>query len=308
MVRAATPWQTAWTEELQATASFDDFDLLVDRLTQELSAETAARRSLNQENAPPAHRTSAPNLNTTTRGARSRDTRHRYDPAAASGIQKLYRANRSKAMREILDGPSPYCTNPSEHLYSYFKDVFNGIAQNDAQCPECLCPLPRVDAAGVLETDFTPKEAISHDLLEKGYKQDMQQCHAKIKELRQAYQKAREANHHSVPALKTCCFYKELDAILGSNPASTATSPVDTSVGLEAVDLTPRTKSWMRRSIWRMMWSTQQGCLVAQQVRNCFPHQRGLASPSSLSLTRIMQERRALVSDLLELMLLGYMR
>ncbi|CAM2120206.1 unnamed protein product [Caretta caretta] len=29
MVRAATPWQTAWTEELQAAATFDDFDLLV---------------------------------------------------------------------------------------------------------------------------------------------------------------------------------------------------------------------------------------------------------------------------------------
>ncbi|CAM2100506.1 unnamed protein product [Caretta caretta] len=33
MVRAATPWQTAWTEELQVAASFDDFGLLVDRLT-----------------------------------------------------------------------------------------------------------------------------------------------------------------------------------------------------------------------------------------------------------------------------------
>ncbi|XP_043364418.1 uncharacterized protein LOC122458830 [Dermochelys coriacea] len=138
-------------------------------------------------------------------------------------------------------------------------------------------------------------QAISHGLLEKGYKQDMQQCHAKIKELRQAYQKAREANHHSGPALKTCCFYKELDAILRSNPTCTATSPVNTSAALEAVDLTPRTKSWMRRSIWRMMWSTQQGCLVVQQVRNCFPHQRGLASPNSPSLTRIMQERRVLM-------------
>ncbi|EMP32870.1 hypothetical protein UY3_10007 [Chelonia mydas] len=33
MVRAATLWQIAWTEELQAAASFDDFNLLVDRLT-----------------------------------------------------------------------------------------------------------------------------------------------------------------------------------------------------------------------------------------------------------------------------------
>ncbi|CAM2106925.1 unnamed protein product [Caretta caretta] len=55
MVKAATQWQTAWTEELQVAASFDDFNLLVDRLTQELSAEIAPRRSSNQENAPPAH-------------------------------------------------------------------------------------------------------------------------------------------------------------------------------------------------------------------------------------------------------------
>ncbi|CAM5123097.1 unnamed protein product [Natator depressus] len=64
-------------------------------------------------------------------------------------------------MREILDGPSPYCTIPSERLYSYFKDVFDRTAQNDVQCPECLCPLPRVDEAGVLETDYTPKEVMA---------------------------------------------------------------------------------------------------------------------------------------------------
>ncbi|CAM4697877.1 unnamed protein product, partial [Caretta caretta] len=161
MVRAATPWQTAWTKELQAAASFDDFDLLLDRLTQEMSAETTRRRSSNQENAPPARRTPAPNQNTTTRGARSRDASSRYDPAAASRIQKLYRANRSKAVREILDGPSPYCTIPSEHLYSYFKDVFDHTAQNDAQRPECLCPLPLVDEPGAMETDFTPREVMA---------------------------------------------------------------------------------------------------------------------------------------------------
>ncbi|CAM4585880.1 unnamed protein product [Lepidochelys kempii] len=159
--RAATPWQTAWTAELRATASFDDFDLLVDRLTQELSAETAPRRRPTQENAPPAHRPPAPNPNTTARGTRRRGANCRYDPAAASRIQKLYRANRPKAMREILDGPSPYCTIPPERLYSYFKDVFDHTAQDGALRPECLRPLPRVDEAGALEADFTPKEVLA---------------------------------------------------------------------------------------------------------------------------------------------------
>lgn len=38
-VRATTPWQAAWIEELAPTASFDDFDLLVDRLTKDPAAE-----------------------------------------------------------------------------------------------------------------------------------------------------------------------------------------------------------------------------------------------------------------------------
>ncbi|XP_030428525.1 uncharacterized protein LOC115656234 [Gopherus evgoodei] len=61
------------------------------------------------------------------------------------------------------------------------------------------------------------------------------QCRAKIKELRQTYQKARESNCCSDAELKTC-FYRELDAILGGSPASTTKSPVDTSGGLETAD------------------------------------------------------------------------
>ncbi|EMP31167.1 hypothetical protein UY3_11677 [Chelonia mydas] len=59
----------------------------------------------------------------------------------------------------------------------------------------------------------------------------MLQCRAKIKELRQADHKAREANRRSGAASKTCRFYKELDAILGGDPTSIAKSLVDTSEG-----------------------------------------------------------------------------
>ncbi|XP_044860041.1 zinc finger and SCAN domain-containing protein 32-like [Mauremys mutica] len=69
---------------------------------------------------------------------------------------------------------------------------------------------------------------------EKGHDRDMQQCHAKIKELRQAYQKAREANQSRVSP-KKCCFYKELSAILGGDPTSTDKNPMDTSERLETV-------------------------------------------------------------------------
>ncbi|EMP32765.1 hypothetical protein UY3_10105 [Chelonia mydas] len=77
---------------------------------------------------------------------------------------------------------------------------------------------------------------ISHGMLDKGYKQDMQQCRVKIKELRQAYKKERESNCHSGAALKTRHFYKELDTIVSGDPTSTTKSPVDTSVGLETAD------------------------------------------------------------------------
>ncbi|KAG6928750.1 hypothetical protein G0U57_007556 [Chelydra serpentina] len=73
---------------------------------------------------------------------------------------------------------------------------------------------------------------ITWGLGEKGYNRDMQQCHVKIKVLRQVYQKAREANCHSSVELHTCCFHKELQAFLGGD--TTTKSPVDTLGELES--------------------------------------------------------------------------
>ncbi|KAM7151689.1 uncharacterized protein RBU57_012239 [Macrochelys suwanniensis] len=55
------------------------------------------------------------------------------------------------------------------------------------------------------------------------------QCRVKVKELRNAYRKAREANCRSGGAPATCHFYKELDAILGGDPTSTLRTTMDTS-------------------------------------------------------------------------------
>ncbi|EMP26932.1 Zinc finger and SCAN domain-containing protein 29 [Chelonia mydas] len=65
--------------------------------------------------------------------------------------------------------------------------------------------------------NFDTYSQISCGMLEKGYKWDTHQCNVKIKELKQPYQKARESNHCSGAAPKTCYFYKELDAILSSD-------------------------------------------------------------------------------------------
>ncbi|XP_074981242.1 uncharacterized protein LOC142071004 [Caretta caretta] len=47
------------------------------------------------------------------------------------------------------------------------------------------------------------------------------QCRVKLKELRQAYQKTREANGHSGSKPQTCCFCNELHAILGGSATTT---------------------------------------------------------------------------------------
>ncbi|XP_074831065.1 uncharacterized protein LOC142000582 [Natator depressus] len=56
---------------------------------------------------------------------------------------------------------------------------------------------------------------------DRGHNRDPKQCHMKLKELRQAYQKTREVNGRSGSEPKTCCFYDELHAILGGSATTT---------------------------------------------------------------------------------------
>ncbi|XP_065449045.1 SRRM2 protein homolog rsr-2-like [Chrysemys picta bellii] len=67
-------------------------------------------------------------------------------------------------------------------------------------------------------------EKISKGMMERGHNRDSEQCRVKVKELRQAYQKTKEANGRSGSELRTCRFYAELHAILGG--AATTTPPV----------------------------------------------------------------------------------
>ncbi|EMP30417.1 hypothetical protein UY3_12418 [Chelonia mydas] len=56
---------------------------------------------------------------------------------------------------------------------------------------------------------------------DRGHNRDPKQCRVNLKELRQAYQKTREANGRSGSEPQTCRFYDELHAILGGS----ATTP-----------------------------------------------------------------------------------
>ncbi|XP_048720182.2 uncharacterized protein LOC142068292 [Caretta caretta] len=56
---------------------------------------------------------------------------------------------------------------------------------------------------------------------DRGHNRDLKQCCVKLKELRQAYYKTRQANGHSRSEPKTCCFYDELHAILWGSATTT---------------------------------------------------------------------------------------
>ncbi|XP_053902389.1 uncharacterized protein LOC128847082 [Malaclemys terrapin pileata] len=74
-------------------------------------------------------------------------------------------------------------------------------------------------------------EMVSKAMKDRGHNRDAQQCRLKIKELRQAYHKAREANGRSGAEPQTCRFYAELHAILRSAATTTPTMCFDSVNG-----------------------------------------------------------------------------
>ncbi|XP_074980871.1 uncharacterized protein LOC142070804 [Caretta caretta] len=62
---------------------------------------------------------------------------------------------------------------------------------------------------------------ISQGMKGRGHNRDPKQCRVKLKEVRQIYQKTREANGRSGSEPKTCRFYDELHAILGGSVTTT---------------------------------------------------------------------------------------
>nr|XP_048708075.1 zinc finger and SCAN domain-containing protein 32-like [Caretta caretta] len=62
---------------------------------------------------------------------------------------------------------------------------------------------------------------ISQGMKDRGHNRDPKQYRVKLKELRQAYQKTKEANGRSWSEPQTCHFYDELHAILGGSATTT---------------------------------------------------------------------------------------
>ncbi|XP_077673608.1 Fanconi anemia group C protein isoform X1 [Eretmochelys imbricata] len=72
---------------------------------------------------------------------------------------------------------------------------------------------------------------ISQGMKDRGHNRDAKQCCVKLKELRQAYQKTREANGRSGSEPQTCHFYDELHAILGGSATTTPAALFDSFNG-----------------------------------------------------------------------------
>ncbi|XP_065434390.1 uncharacterized protein LOC135977424 isoform X1 [Chrysemys picta bellii] len=69
-------------------------------------------------------------------------------------------------------------------------------------------------------------------MMERGHNRDSEQCRVKVKELRQAYQKTKEANGCSGSEPQTCPFYDELHAVLGGAATTTPPLTVDSEAGI----------------------------------------------------------------------------
>ncbi|CAM4687863.1 unnamed protein product [Lepidochelys olivacea] len=76
-------------------------------------------------------------------------------------------------------------------------------------------------------------------MTERGDDRDTRQFRMKVKELRNAEHRAREANRHSGAVPMSCRFSKELDRILRGDPTSIANTTVDTSVARMSVESGP---------------------------------------------------------------------
>ncbi|XP_053896297.1 uncharacterized protein LOC128843459 [Malaclemys terrapin pileata] len=75
-------------------------------------------------------------------------------------------------------------------------------------------------------------EKISKGVMERGHNRNSDQCRVKVKELRQAYQKTKEANGRSGSEPRTCRFYAELHAVLEGAACTTPPLTVDSEAGI----------------------------------------------------------------------------
>ncbi|XP_077689807.1 ubiquitin carboxyl-terminal hydrolase 15 isoform X5 [Eretmochelys imbricata] len=119
---------------------------------------------------------------------------------------------------------------------SIIVDIFHGLFKSTLVCPECakisvtfdpFCyltlplPMKKERTLEVYLVRMDPLTKPMQGMKDRGHNRDPKQCRVKLKELRQAYQKTREANSRSGSEPQRCRFYDELHAILGGSATTT---------------------------------------------------------------------------------------
>ncbi|KAK3917034.1 hypothetical protein KUF71_026046, partial [Frankliniella fusca] len=131
--------QAEWIARLEGARDWATFEAVVDEWTASLQPPRQARRQ----------------------GRPQGSRRGRQDAAQeARRLQRLYRTNRKRAMRDVRGEDSPLCPVPTEEVETYFKEVFKGRQMDLSAVPDGVAlPVPQLND-GILATPIG-REAIA---------------------------------------------------------------------------------------------------------------------------------------------------
>lgn len=80
-----------------------------------------------------------------------------FNPVSASQLQKLFNENPRKAMREILETPSPQCPVSAENIFAHFHPEEDSTAHNSMEATQTAADDQAVD---LLKEAFTQEEVV----------------------------------------------------------------------------------------------------------------------------------------------------
>ena len=151
-ITPATQHQKEWTQRFDAVNTPQQLDQLLTELTEEMRKKAQEMNPALTEQQRPRQTRQPPR--------RRPNQQARYDPKAAAKIQKLYRKNRVRAMRQISNQASPFCTINKEILFDHFKEVFGNRNHHIEGLPNGLPELPPIpnENQDPLSPPFTPRE------------------------------------------------------------------------------------------------------------------------------------------------------
>ncbi|CAM4703272.1 unnamed protein product [Lepidochelys kempii] len=145
-----------------------------------------------------------------------------------SGLDKLLRTAEDVAkMQEELESARPLLAEAAKDTLATMEQIKAWQAaglQHGLNGRDLIAIWGEESVLSELRSSFRNAKTfvkISQGMKDRGHNRDPKQCCVKLKELRQAYQKTREANGRSGSEPQTCRFYDELHAILGGSATTT---------------------------------------------------------------------------------------